>query len=68
MTEKTMTNLGRAVMWVLALLIHVQFWFGFFATWEAVFPDASEIISRIFAIGVLFGIVPTLAIAKRIIP
>lgn len=63
-----MADLGRAVMWTLALLIHVQFWFGFRATWQAVFPDASEIIDGIFVIGILFGAVPTLNIANRMIP
>ena len=68
MTERTMTNLGRAVMWTLALLIHIQFWFGFLVTWEAVFPDATEVIGFISVIGMILGVIPALHIANRIIP
>lgn len=63
-----MTNLGRAVMWILAGLIHIQFWVGFNATWRLIFPDAYQIIDAISTLGILLSMIPTLHVAHRIIP
>lgn len=63
-----MTNLGRAVMWVVAMLIHIQFWVGFNATWRLIFPDASQVIDVISTLGILLSMIPTLYVANRIIP
>lgn len=63
-----MTNLGRAVMWVVAVLIHIQFWIGFAVTWQPLFPNASAIIYGISMFGVMFGVGPALYIANRVIP
>lgn len=68
MTESSLTNLGRAVMWILVLLIHIQFWVGFNATWIQTFPDAHSVIHPISIVGGFFGIVPTALVANRIIP
>lgn len=63
-----MANLGRAVMWTLALLIHVQFWFGFAVTWQPLFPNASTIIYGISMVGMILGAVPSVHVANRVIP
>ena len=68
MTERTMANLGRVVMWILVVLIHIQFWVGFVATWRPLFPDGSQAIEPLAAFGIMVSVVPTIYVANRVIP